>query len=78
MKKAKATLFLLDIGSAKTKTEKTIRMESKVRSVGKDVPKLKSKPKFIKDVSEWLERAHSITSPFFKQLIKPELLQKFQ
>lgn len=78
VKKAKATLFLLDIGSAKTKTEKTIRMESKVRSVGKDVPKLKSKPKFIKDVSEWLERAHSITSPFFKQLIKPELLQKFQ
>ncbi len=78
VKKTKATIFVLDLASAKTDAEKTVRMESKVRSVGKDVPKLKAKPKFIKDVSEWLERAHSITSPFFRQLIKPELLRKFR
>ena len=78
VKKAKATTFMLDFGSALADTKKTFRMESKVRSVGKDVPSLKSKPKFVKDVREWLEGAHSITSPFFQQLIKPELLRKFQ
>ena len=76
--KAKATIFALNFTSAKTDTKKLIRMESKVRSDGKDVPRLKSKPEFVKDVSEWLERAHSITSPFFQHLIKPELLRKFQ
>ena len=78
VKKAKATIFTLNFASAKTDTKKIIRMESKVRSIGKDVPSLKSKPKFVKNVSEWLERAHLITSPFFQQLIKPELLRKFQ
>lgn len=78
VKKAKATIFVLDFASAKSGTKKVVRMESKVRSVGKDVPSLKSKPKFVKNVSEWLERAHLITSPFFQQLITPELLRKFQ
>ena len=78
VKKARATTFVLDFGSAKTENKDTIRMESKVRSVGKDVPNLKSKPRFIESVGEWLERAHSITSPFFQQLIKPELFKKFQ
>lgn len=78
VKKAKATIFALNFASAKTDTKKIIRMESKVRSDGKDVPRLKSKPEFVKDVSEWLERAHLITSPFFHHLIKPELLAKFQ
>ncbi len=78
VKKAKATIFVLDFASAKSGTKKGVRMVSKVQSVGKDVPSLKSKPKFVKNVSEWLERAHLITSPFFQQLIKPELLRKFQ
>ncbi len=78
VKKTKATIFTLKFDSAKTDNKKVIRMESKVRSDGKDVPRLKSKPEFAKDVSVWLERAHSITSPFFEQLIKPELLTKFQ
>ncbi len=78
VKKAKATIFVLDFASVKSGTKEGIRMVSKVQSVGKDVPSLKSEPKFVKNVSEWLERAHLITSPFFQHLIKPELLRKFQ
>ncbi len=78
VKKAKATIFVLDFASVTSGTKEGIRMVSKVQSVGKDVPSLKSKPEFVKDVSGWLERAHSITSPFFQHLIKPELLRKFQ
>lgn len=78
VKRSKATVFAFDFGSAKTAAKDTIRLESKVRSIGNDVPSLKSKPKFVRDVSEWLERAHSITSPFFQKLIKPELLRKFK
>lgn len=78
VKKAKATIFVLEFASVESGTKKGTRMISKVRSVGKDVPSLKSKPKFVNNVSEWLEQAHLITSPFFQQLITPELLRKFQ
>ena len=33
---------------------------------------------FIKALDDWLEFAHDVTSPFFKQFIRPEIMAKFQ
>jgi hypothetical protein len=76
----KTSKFLLDIASGRQNetNEQIVRMETKVICEGEGVPELKSSPKFIKDVANWLEFAHGITSPFFKDLITPSLMTKFE
>jgi uncharacterized protein (TIGR04255 family) len=70
--------FILDIGSGKKDdVENVVRMESKVICTPPGVPKLKRPAKFIKDVDDWLEVAHSVTSPFFEKVLLPEVLMSF-
>jgi uncharacterized protein (TIGR04255 family) len=72
--------FMLDFASSKTPDNKedVIRLESKVSCNERGVPKLKTNTKFLQDVDQWLEFAHGITSPFFKALLLPEIMDKFK
>jgi len=73
------TSFVCDIGSGRKNDtqEEIVRLETKVFSVKSEVPSLKAHKKFLADVETWLERAHSVTSPFFKQFVTPALMKKF-
>jgi uncharacterized protein (TIGR04255 family) len=75
----KNTEFALDIGSGRNQntSEDIVRMETKVTTTSGGVPALKSPARFLKDVGDWLDFAHGITSPFFKDLIKPSVLSKY-
>jgi hypothetical protein len=78
LKGRKQSQFLLDISTGKRDgAEDIIRLETKVVTEGAGVPELKSHPKFIRDVDDWAEFAHGITSPFFKDFVAPEIMQQF-
>ncbi|HEX4301471.1 MAG TPA: TIGR04255 family protein [Rhizomicrobium sp.] len=79
LKAMKDTTFVLDVASAKNNetNEGVVRMESKVISLRNDVPKLGPPAKFINDLGRWLETAHNVLSPFFKQFILPDVMKKF-
>jgi uncharacterized protein (TIGR04255 family) len=74
------TLLLLDIGTGKNVElgEDIVRMETKVLSRNAGVPPYREAGQFIKALDDWLEFAHNVTSPFFKQFIRPEIMAKFQ
>jgi hypothetical protein len=75
----KDSTFTLDIGSGKSGgKDDIIRLEIKVVSQGQSVPTVKRATTFIPAIEEWLEFAHDITSPFFKHLVRPELMAKFE
>jgi uncharacterized protein (TIGR04255 family) len=76
----KDTRFQFDIGSGKRKQDAIVRMETKVRTEKSGMPPLRSANhrSFLNQIGQWLEFAHGITSPFFKELIRPELMQKFE
>jgi hypothetical protein len=71
---------VLDMGSGKLldSGEDIVRMETKVVTKQKGVPHLATPGRFISDVEKWCEFAHGITSPLFKQFIKPEVMEKFE
>jgi uncharacterized protein (TIGR04255 family) len=74
------SLLELDIGSGKNAEsgEDLVRMETKILSRDAGVPPYKQAGHFIKALDDWLEFAHDITSPFFKQFIRPETMAKFE
>ncbi|MEQ9329151.1 MAG: TIGR04255 family protein [Rhodospirillales bacterium] len=70
--------FSFDIGSGKNEVDDVVRLESRVVSAVKErMPRMNSK-KFGDDIDAWLEEAHSVTSPFFRDFIKSDVLQKFK
>jgi uncharacterized protein (TIGR04255 family) len=75
----KNSLFVVDVGSGSTTDTKEdiVRMESKVTSAAAGVPPLNGAKQFLKALDEWMEFAHSITSPFFKQSLSKEVMSKF-
>src|SRR5580692_6672372 len=74
----KNSRFVMDVGSGKKEaTEDIVRLETKVFCVKDGVPKLRTSGKFINSVDDWLEFAHGVTSPFFRELMLPGLMQKF-
>jgi len=80
IKGRKDTMFTLDLGSGQNKEsgEEIVQMVTKIQSTGAALPKLRDKNKFINEIDDWLENAHNITSPFFKNFILPTVMQKFQ
>jgi uncharacterized protein (TIGR04255 family) len=80
LKGFKHSELLLDLaaGTNRDTDEELVRMESKVTSTGSDVPSLGGNSKAMKVMDSWLERAHGITSPLFKQLIKREALTNYR
>jgi hypothetical protein len=81
LKERKGSKLVLDLGSAQnnlTKEEDIVRLETKVLTAGDGVPQYKTRSKFISDVVEWLDFAHDIHSPLFKELISAEVLKNFR
>jgi hypothetical protein len=74
----KATQFIFDLASGRRKEEAILRLETKVVTTIEGTPKLKKPQAFLSEVSKWLEFAHDITSPFFKDFVKPPVMQKFE
>lgn len=74
------TQFIMDFGSGFHDDQKVVRLETKVITHGKAVPSVgrKSKNTFFKNMKEWLECAHGLISPYFKAIIKPQIMEKFQ
>lgn len=80
LKDRRDTMFSIDLGSGKNNTTKEdiVRMETKVYGNELDFPNVKSQSKFVGEIEAWLEFAHDVTSPFFKELILPNVMAKFQ
>jgi uncharacterized protein (TIGR04255 family) len=75
----KKSRFSLDLASGtKGGSEDIVRLETKVQCEGAGVLALKTSAKFIKALDGWLEFAHGVTRPFFKEFVTPELMQKFK
>jgi uncharacterized protein (TIGR04255 family) len=72
--------IIFDLGSGRqNETNKEIvRLETKVVTRLSGVPKLKSTGNFVSEVGQWLEFAHDMTSPFFKDFIKPDIMKRFE
>jgi hypothetical protein len=72
----KSSKLILDIASGqRNATDDVVRLETKVVTQGPGVPKLKS---LLKDLNSWLNFAHGLTSPFFKEFVTSKVMQKFK
>jgi len=78
LKARKQSVFALDIGSGSRQEAKIIRLESKIVTREGGVPKLTTAAPFLREVKKWLQFANGITSPFFRELIRSEVMAKFQ
>jgi uncharacterized protein (TIGR04255 family) len=76
----KDTIFAIDIASGHNTDTKqdVIQLFSRVTTTGAGVPRLKTHGRFIRDVGDWLEQAHNLTSPFFKEFVLPGVMEKFK
>jgi hypothetical protein len=75
----KDSIFMMDLasGSNPNTKESVIQMISKVVTTSRGVPALKNRQGFMRDIRDWLDFAHDITSPFFRDFILPAVLKKF-
>jgi uncharacterized protein (TIGR04255 family) len=80
LKDRKSSHLLFEVGSGKNlvSDEDIIRMETKIVSKADGVPSFENAASFVKDVGIWLEFAHGITSPLFKQVIIGDVMAKFE
>ena len=80
LKERKDSLLSFDVGSGKNleSNEDLIRMETKITSKAEGIPNFKDAASFIKEVGIWLEFAHDITSPLFKQIVTADVMTKFK
>ena len=78
VKRKKGTNFRIDFGSGQRAGQPIVRLESKVLTTGESVPTLGRKDTFIRKLSSWLQNAHNMTSPFFRSIVRPEVMTKFE
>jgi uncharacterized protein (TIGR04255 family) len=74
----KNSRFIMDIGSGKSGDEEVVRLETKVQCEDAGVPGLTMPARFMRETETWLNFAHGITSPFFKQFVLPHVMRKFE
>jgi hypothetical protein len=77
----KGSEFSMEFGAVTltAKAERAFRLETKVVTSTEAVPKLaKDHTQFLSAVAKWLEFAHGLTSPFFKEFVKHELMAHFE
>jgi uncharacterized protein (TIGR04255 family) len=72
------TIFAVDLGSARRGDKPVIRLESKVVSKADKVISVGRPASFQKKLGEWLEKAHCVSSPFFKDFIVEDVFSKFK
>jgi hypothetical protein len=70
--------FSLDFATVIADNERAFRLESKVVTSEEGVPKLRTSSHFVSDVTEWLDFARGLTSPFFKEFVRTELMRQFE
>lgn len=76
--KKKNTSFQVEIGSGTAKDKKTILLTSRVISTLDKANIGKTDKTQINYISKWLELAHSLTSPFFKDFVDKSLMAEFK
>jgi len=75
----KSSQFSIDLGSGQRKDEPILRSETKVFTSNDGVPALTSRhQRFLTEIEKWLEFAHGVTSPFFKELVSEAAMAKFK
>ncbi len=72
------TVFAVDIGTGKKGDIPVIRLESKVITQAGRVIPVGQSAIFSTKLRTWLEKAHGITSPFFKDFVKQDVFEKFK
>jgi len=72
------SLFSMDLGSGKSGTTDIVRMETKIVCRGDGVPKLSTKSAFLNKVDSWLEFAHGVASPYFREFVTDAVMAKFK
>lgn len=78
LKGRRETVMVVDIGTAtQTAPEDVFRMETKVITTNEGVPAGKPGARMERDIGRWLDFAHDILSPAFKQLVKEEVRTKY-
>lgn len=78
VKSLKDTIFQVSIGNALINKANCINMQSSVLTQSSSLEVPKSKQARITYVEHWLNKAHEITSPFFREVVKPHLMEKFK
>jgi uncharacterized protein (TIGR04255 family) len=80
LKARKDTQIIFDVASGRQNetNKEIIRLETKIVSSALGVPKLKTPASFVTEVGKWLGFARGVTSPFFKDFIKPEIMKRFE
>jgi hypothetical protein len=74
----KASQFAFDLASGLRQEQAIIRLESKVGTTAEGTPRLREPRAFLSEVGKWLEFAHGITSPFFRDFVKAPVMEKFK
>lgn len=76
----KGSRVVVDIASAAQGAagEAAIRMITTVRTLASGVPLVKGKLSYPGKVAKWLDFAHGVTSPLFKEIISDRVMQKFE
>ena len=75
----KEAWFKFEIGSGRGEnSEEIIQAQTHIMCKSPGVPDLETHSIFLSQINQWLEFAHDIASPFFKELISSELMRKFQ
>ncbi len=72
------SIFSINIASAKKDEVPVIRMESKVITAGTKLIATGKVETFSSKLDIWMEKAHEKTSESFKELIKPDVFEKFE
>lgn len=81
VKKRKHTSFIFQVGNGLHLSKKALILESKVLTKAppsKPTSSGRAVPDNVKNIDAWLEDAHAITSPFFKDFVTETLLKKFE
>lgn len=78
IKGEKAMLFLLDLASGTVGGQKGVVMTTKVFTRDDNLQLPKNAPARQKYLSNWLDKAHAVTSPFFRNFVSESLMQRFK
>jgi hypothetical protein len=74
------SVFSVDFASGDREKKKILRLESKVVTQSDTVIKAKTshQDSFVRQLTAWLEQSRKILSPFFKEFVRPAVMEKFQ
>lgn len=78
LKSERSTFFDLDLASGSRDNDPIIQQISKVRCTKPPGRIGRGTAQYINRLERWLENAHNVTSPFFRNFVSRDLLQEFE